>query len=162
MIERRGLLIAAMSFGMTLAGCGTRKPSLSNSSSSYRSPARKTGDIVKHAKLHLGVKYKYGGNNPLEGFDCSGFIRYVYMDAKNQLVPRTVNTLIGYGKRITYQKSHPGDVVFFGRRGKADHAGILIGAGKFIHAPSTGKTVRVDSLSDNYWRTRIMQYRSFV
>src|SRR5690606_5375153 len=101
-----------------------------------------------------GNTYRWGGNTPESGFDCSGLIGFVYQDAAGILLPRTTQQL---GElrlpQVKRQALQPGDLVFFATSGwgRISHAGIYVGEGRFVHAPSTGGTVRLDSLSNRYW-----------
>lgn len=101
----------------------------------------------------VGTPYRYGGNTPESGFDCSGLVAYVYRDMLDLRLPRTSGDLAAVqGPKIAPTRLAPGDLVFFGDRGKVFHVGIYVGEGRFVHAPSTGGTVRLDSLSGSYWK----------
>jgi cell wall-associated NlpC family hydrolase len=97
--------------------------------------------------------YRYGGNTPDSGFDCSGLVAYVYREMLDLRLPRTSRDLAAVqGPKIDPQRLATGDLVFFGSRGSVTHVGIYVGEGRFVHAPSTGGTVRLDSLSGPYWK----------
>ena len=101
----------------------------------------------------VGTPYRYGGNTPESGFDCSGLVTYVYRDMLDLRLPRTSSELAEVqGPRIAPEKLAAADLVFFGSRGKVSHVGIYVGEGRFVHAPSTGGTVRLDRLDGQYWR----------
>lgn len=101
----------------------------------------------------VGTPYRYGGNTPDSGFDCSGLVNYVYRDMLALSLPRTSRDLAGYqGPRIEPMRLAAGDLVFFGSSGNVSHVGIYVGEGRFVHAPSTGGTVRLDRLDGPYWR----------
>ena len=101
----------------------------------------------------VGTPYRYGGNTPDGGFDCSGLVNYVYRDMLDLQLPRTSRELAAYqGPRIEPQKLATADLVFFGSGGSVSHVGIYVGEGRFVHAPSTGGTVRLDHLDGAYWR----------
>lgn len=115
----------------------------------------KVQEVLINALSLTGIQYKYGGNNPATGFDCSGFVRYVFHNAANLTLPPTARAISQIGKSVKKDELQPGDLVFFNTLKKAfSHVGIYIGDNKFIHAPSTGKTVRVESMQDNYWASR--------
>lgn len=101
----------------------------------------------------LGVPYRFGGRSPTRGFDCSGLVQYAYSQAGIE-VPRTTGEQYRAALPIKRQALQPGDVVFFRTRGRrfVSHVGIYLGEGEFIHAPSSGKHVSIDSLKDDYWR----------
>ncbi|MEO8365198.1 MAG: C40 family peptidase [Pseudoxanthomonas sp.] len=101
----------------------------------------------------VGTPYLYGGNTPQSGFDCSGLVTYVYRDMLDLRLPRTSRELAQVqGPRIAPEKLAAADLVFFGSKGSVSHVGIYVGEGRFVHAPSTGGTVRLDQLDGAYWR----------
>lgn len=115
----------------------------------------KAQEVLMNALSLTGIKYKYGGNSPATGFDCSGFVRYVFREAANLTLPPTARAISQLGKTVKKDELQPGDLVFFNTLKSAfSHVGIYIGDNKFIHAPSTGKTVRVESMQTGYWASR--------
>ncbi|MEK0265286.1 MULTISPECIES: C40 family peptidase [Stenotrophomonas] len=101
----------------------------------------------------VGTPYRYGGNTPESGFDCSGLVAYVYREMLDLRLPRTSRDLAAVqGPKIEPKRLAPGDLVFFGNKGNVFHVGIYVGEGRFVHAPSTGGTVRLDSLGGPYWK----------
>ncbi len=106
----------------------------------------------------VGTPYRYGGNTPAGGFDCSGLIGYVYRNTAGMAPPRTVSQLEDFGKSISQGDLRTGDLVLFGR-GTPTHAGIYVGNGRFVHAPSSGGTVRLDSLQSTYWSRQHISFR---
>jgi cell wall-associated NlpC family hydrolase len=102
--------------------------------------------VVKYAKHLLGVRYVYGGGSPAAGFDCSGFVRYVYGHFGVRLAHSSF-AQFGSGLRVGRGALEPGDLVFFHGLG---HVGIYIGHGRFIHAPHSGSRVRIESLGGWY------------
>jgi cell wall-associated NlpC family hydrolase len=107
-------------------------------------------DIVNEAKQHIGVEYVFGGSSP-SGFDCSGFVRYVYKQAGIKL-PRSSADQYEVGKTVSKGDLEPGDLVFFSGTYKSgiSHAGIYVGDNKFISA-SSSKGIKIDSLKGGYW-----------
>jgi cell wall-associated NlpC family hydrolase len=101
---------------------------------------------VKYAKRFLGVRYVYGGSSPGSGFDCSGFVRYVYGHFGVRLAHSSY-AQFGSGARVRRGGLKPGDLVFFHGLG---HVGIYVGHNKFIHAPHSGSRVRIESLAGWY------------
>ncbi len=100
------------------------------------------------------IRYVRGGHDPSTGFDCSGFVRYVFGQAIGLHLPRNAASQFLAGLKVKRADMQPGDLVFFrtaGRRGRISHVGIYIDNGRFIHSPSRGQTVRVDNLADAYW-----------
>ncbi|MBA4263263.1 MAG: hypothetical protein C0443_14940 [Comamonadaceae bacterium] len=106
----------------------------------------------------VGTPYRYGGNTPESGFDCSGLIGYVYKSRSGHTPPRTVALLADFGAAVDARERRTGDLVIFGAD-PAWHAGIYVGEGRFVHAPSTGGTVRLDRLDNRYWARQAVRYR---
>lgn len=105
------------------------------------------------------VRYVRGGRDPSTGFDCSGFVRYVFEQALGLQLPNNSASQYLIGRIIHRNDMQPGDLVFFrtaDRRGKGriSHVAIYIGEGRFIHSPRRGESVRVDNLADSYWAKR--------
>lgn len=110
-------------------------------------------NILMRALGLVGTPYRFGGNTPETGFDCSGLVTYVYKDVLALSLPRTSRELAAVqGPRIPPEQLTTGDLVFFGSSGNVTHVGIYVGEGRFVHAPSTGGTVRLDFLDGAYWR----------
>jgi len=116
-------------------------------------------DVTVMAIGLVGTPYRYGGNTPASGFDCSGLIGYVYQQRAGVMAPRSTAGLIDWGASIPAQNLRTGDLVVFAQKGRATHAGIYVGEGRFVHAPSTGGTVRLDSLKSAYWAKQQVSYR---
>lgn len=116
-------------------------------------------DVTVMAIGLVGTPYRYGGNTPASGFDCSGLIGYVYKQRAGVVAPRSTAGLIDWGTSIPAPSLRTGDLVVFAQNGRATHAGIYVGEGRFVHAPSTGGTVRLDSLQSAYWAKQQVSYR---
>jgi cell wall-associated NlpC family hydrolase len=101
---------------------------------------------VEVARRWLGVRYTYGGTSPRSGFDCSGFVRFVY-DRLGFDLPHSSYAQFDLGRRVARKALRPGDLVFFDGLG---HVGIYVGANRFIHAPNSRTRVSVDSMSGWY------------
>ncbi len=106
----------------------------------------------------VGTAYRYGGNTPDGGFDCSGLIGYVYRSRAGVAPPRTVAQLSSFGQPVDSSAIRTGDLVLFGA-GQPTHAGIYVGDGRFVHAPSTGGEVRLDRLNAGYWARQTVAFR---
>ena len=125
--------------------------------------ARLRRDLVETARNFLDYPYAWGGASAREGFDCSGLTMTVYR--LNGLdLPRSLYDQFESGRAVAVDRLGPGDLVFFATGGdeKVSHVGIYIGDGRFIHAPGTNKTVRVDLLSNSYFRSRIIGARGYL
>jgi cell wall-associated NlpC family hydrolase len=111
----------------------------------------------------VGVPYRYGGNTPKSGFDCSGLIGYVYKNAANKQMPRTTDEIGKVGQSLGNSTPAPGDLVFFNTQGGPhSHVGIYVGKGRFVHAPSKGGTVRLEKITSSYWSKRYTEARRVV
>ncbi len=117
--------------------------------------ADRTTTLVSTAMGFLGVPYRRGGSNADTGFDCSGFVRTIFEQAKGLALPRRANEQAAATEVIDKKDLQPGDLVFFNTMRRAfSHVGIYVGDGKFIHAPRSGATVRVEDMSGSYWQRR--------
>lgn len=117
--------------------------------------ADKTETLINNAMQLIGVRYRWGGNTPQSGLDCSGFVRYVFNDTFGFLLPRKSAQMSKVGLQIGKEELRPGDLVFFNTMRHAfSHVGIYVGDNKFIHAPSKGKSIRVDDMTKVYWEKR--------
>lgn len=99
------------------------------------------------------IRYRYGGHAPSTGFDCSGLVRYVFRHALGIVLPRQAHLQFARGENVDRTHLEPGDLVFFRTHGRRiTHVGIYLDDGRFIHAPRTGETIRVDRLNNPYWK----------
>ena len=115
----------------------------------------KASELVMQAMGLLGVPYKRGGNSEEKGFDCSGFVRYMYEKSVGLVLPRRAEEQAKVTEEISRSELKPGDLVFFNTLKQTfSHVGIYVGDGKFIHAPRPGKAVRVDDMREAYWQQR--------
>jgi cell wall-associated NlpC family hydrolase len=143
---------------LILAGCSTptRKPAPPSAITKFKEDTSVGTEGISIAAMGLvGVPYRFGGNTPAGGFDCSGLIAYVYRNAASIQLPRTVQEMSRAGQAIQNAAPAPGDLVFFNTTGERySHAGIYVGHGRFVHAPSKGGTVRLDQITSPYWAAR--------
>jgi cell wall-associated NlpC family hydrolase len=116
------------------------------SPSDYVAPPTQYSGVIGIAMRYLGVPYVWGGESP-SGFDCSGFVAYVYAQVGVSL-PHYTGAQWAVGVPVSTSDLQPGDLVFFDGLG---HVGLYIGGGEFIHSPHTGDVVRIDSLSDSWY-----------
>lgn len=156
-----GLLLSC--FLVVLAGCSSAPvappaPAVAPQPAG-RLSVEQANDVTVMAIGLVGTPYRFGGNTPESGFDCSGLIAYVYKNSAAVLSPRTTAGLIDWGARIAPQNLRTGDLAVFTQNGRATHAGIYVGEGRFVHAPSTGGTVRLDSLQSGYWAKQPVSFR---
>lgn len=112
-------------------------------------------EVLLSALSLSGTPYKFGGNSPETGFDCSGFVRYVFSQAANLTLPHGARAISQLGKSIPVDQLQPGDLVFFNTLKKTfSHVGIYVGEGRFIHAPSNGGGVHIVNMNEAYWAKR--------
>jgi cell wall-associated NlpC family hydrolase len=116
-------------------------------------------DVTLYAISLVGTPYRWGGNTPESGFDCSGLIGHVYKTRAGVAAPRTVAALIDWGQPVPNPSLRTGDLVVFTQKGVTNHAGIYVGEGRFVHAPSSGGVVRLDALNSKYWMKQGVSYR---
>ena len=110
--------------------------------------------LVSRAMNYLGTPYRYGGTSPKTGFDCSGFVYYLYGAVFGQRIPRMPHEMVREGTPVVRGDLMRGDLVFFGHRGTFTHMGIYIGNDQFVHATHRGSPVMVTHLDADYYRTR--------
>ncbi len=115
--------------------------------------AGEANDILFRAIGLVGTPYHWGGNTPAGGFDCSGLVDYIYRTAAGIKLPRTSHDMASMNgrkvRRMTQLAS--GDLVFFDINGSISHVGVYVGKGRFVHAPNSGGTVRLDDIDGPYW-----------
>ncbi|HHW4678094.1 MAG TPA: C40 family peptidase [Xylella sp.] len=157
---RAALGSVILTFSVVLAGCSPmpvkakRQPVPAQAwSLTVPSNPNAANEIVIRALSLVGTPYRFGGNTPESGFDCSGLVSYVYQDVLDLRLPRTSYELAAVqGPRIDTEQLTTGDLVFFGSARSVTHVGIYLSEGRFIHAPNRGGTVRLDRLDTPYWR----------
>ena len=159
----RGTLCLAIAL---LAACSTpavrkRQPTFKESHSSLADePARApnavgtANDVLFRAIALVGTPYRWGGNTPDGGFDCSGLVDYIYRNAAGLMLPRTSRDMsVMNGVKVKSMTDlASGDLVFFASSGGISHVGVYVGKGRFVHAPNSGGTVRLDDIDGPYWR----------
>jgi len=122
---------------------------------SHGAPESLRAAITRIATDMVGVPYRYGGTSPAEGFDCSGLVFYSYSGA-GLAVPRNSVDLFKAAEKIPLESARAGDLVFFQDQRKLSHVGIYLGDGRFVHAPSSGSTVRISTLDSAYYRRHLV------
>jgi murein DD-endopeptidase len=143
---------------LLLAGCASPQRTPVSSAGSTRPTAELRDDAAMHAQTMVGKPYKYGGTSPA-GFDCSGLVLYSYKRA-GLVLPHSTDRQRALSRPIKVADLRRGDLVFFNQEGKKyGHVGIYIGDGRFVHAPSSGKSVRSDRLDTPYWRKHLSEAR---
>lgn len=150
--RQASVLFAATFF---IAGCASGPEIIEVAGKS----AAQASDI---AASMVGKPYRYGGNNPGKGFDCSGLVQYSYERAGIKNVSRTTDAQRQQTRKVSRSNISRGDLVFFNQEGKfASHVGIYLGNNRFVHAPSSGKSVRIDDFDAPYWQKHLVDARRF-
>lgn len=152
-----GFLIIATLFLSGCAGGISRNRTtieLLDPASETQSLDKEQTKILSIAKALLGTPYRFGGTTPNEGFDCSGYVAYVFQQAVGLPLPRRAKEQIEIGKAVS-SSLQPADIVYFKISGPNSwHIGIYIGKGKFIHAPSARGVVNIQDINLPYWKER--------
>jgi hypothetical protein len=140
----------------TVSAFKTDEPALSQAAgdaSKAGAPVDFAQSMILQALGLIGVTYRWGGNSPETGLDCSGFIRYVFQQSLNIALPHNAFAISRLGEDVDRDALKPGDLVFFNTLGrKFSHVGIYLGDDRFIHSPSRGSKIQIVSLKDEYWQ----------
>lgn len=152
-----------IAFLFLISGCGTlgptspapvQSPVSQTAPSTIPSPPKRSEALLQ-ALLALGLDYRYGGNSPVTGFDCSGLVAHIYREAWGIRLPRNTLAQSESGVPVSLSELQPGDLVFYDTLKRPySHVGIYLGDGRFVHAPKSGARVRVESLQSAYWAQR--------
>lgn len=138
---------------LLLGACATHLPP--QEQIEQQSASEHMNNVALYAMSLADTPYRYGGNSSDSGFDCSGFVQHVYLNALGMKLPRTSTEMSRMGKEPADGQLHPGDLVFFNTRQRAfSHVGIYVGEERFIHSPSSGKAITITSMRENYWQNR--------
>ena len=144
---------------LALAGCASapyRAPAAS--SGSTKPTAELSDQAATHAQRMVGKPYRYGGSSP-SGFDCSGLVLYSYRQAGLSL-PHNTDRQRSLSRPVKVAELRRGDLLFFNQEGKKfGHVALYVGGGKFVHAPSSGKSVKTDRLDSPYWKKHLSEAR---
>jgi cell wall-associated NlpC family hydrolase len=144
-------LLFFIAFTSILGGCG----GLPASPEPAPPPRAERSEALLQALLALGVDYRYGGNTPATGFDCSGLVAHVYQQAWDVRLPRNTQGQSKAGVPVELAALEAGDLVFYNTLNRPySHVGIYLGDGRFVHAPKSGARVRVESMKSAYWTQR--------
>lgn len=144
--------IALFALISLVAGCfgGSHRPEPPLEAGTPRADAANA--VLFRAIALVGTPYRYGGNTPQTGFDCSGLVGYVFLDAAGVALPRTSSEMGDLrARRLDRDNLQAGDLVFFEDGRRISHVGIYVGERRFVHAPNRGGTVRLDRLDDAWW-----------
>jgi cell wall-associated NlpC family hydrolase len=144
--------MAAGGLFLLLTACATLPPRL-------RLNPDQTQQVLTLAKSFLGTVYRYGGRTPA-GFDCSGFVQYVYRHTLHVSLPRSSQQQFSATLPVPVGQERPADLLFFSVQGWGpSHVGIYLGHGQMIHASGEGDVVKISDANSNYWRSRFLGVR---
>ena len=172
-------LTIATTMAIFLSACGTPpKPPATGSTASLPTQPSQTYRDTRYFKLHderaaqeivlyalglLGIGYRFGGNNPEAGLDCSGMVRYIVQEVSGQTLPHNAAQIADMTRPIKVAELRPGDLVFFNTLNRRhSHMGIYMGEGRFVHAPNSRSQIRIERLDNTYFRPRIDGARRIV
>ena len=144
-----------MAFVLAMAGCATTAPAPDASGPADAALSGERSEALMQAVLALGDDYRYGGESPRTGFDCSGLVAHVFEQAWGIRLPHSVLAQSRIGAPVSPAQLQPGDLVFYDTEHRPySHVGIYIGGGRFVHAPKTGTQVRIEDVHSRYWASR--------
>ena len=154
-----------LAFLSQISGCSSFGPSPSApiepqtspdfSSTHEPVPRAQRSEALLQTLLSLGIDYRNGGRSPVSGFDCSGLVAHVYLQAYGVKLPHNTRSQSETGVPVSLAELEPGDLVFYDTLNRPySHVGIYLGDGRFVHAPKSGTRVRVESLKSAYWTQR--------
>ena len=160
--QRKGLLVDGVVGPQTLGALGIRRSAGGSGSggggggrASAPAPSSRGARVASIATRYLGIPYRWGGTSPSTGFDCSGFVMYLYRQVGVSL-PHNAAMQYGHGRAVSRGSLRRGDIVFFNGLG---HNGIYLGGGRFVHSPSSGDVVKISRLSEGWYSSRYVGAR---
>jgi cell wall-associated NlpC family hydrolase len=152
---RIGALAACLCLSGVAAAAESAPADTSTALTKLQNLTSRASELAIHAMGMIGIRYKLGGNVPESGLDCSGLVRYLFKEVWGADLPRTSEEISQLGQSVDTQNLQPGDLVFYNTlRRSFSHVGIYLGDNKFIHAPSAGGKVRIESMDLSYWKKR--------
>jgi len=161
-------LVAALALAPSAAAADDAPMlTLAGSANAVRAAASSAWDAAREltstALELIGIRYKWGGNTPATGLDCSGLVRYVFQKVIGVTLPRTAKDMSQLGEQVAVPDLKPGDLVFFDTRHFAfSHVGIYLGDNRFVHAPRRGRDVEVATLDSSFWQKRFSGARRMI
>lgn len=148
-------LLAAASL-LLLAACSSLAP-VRSPNNLPAPPTTVANNVLIRAIGLVGTPYRWGGNTPESGFDCSGLVDYVFRSEAGLQLPRTSHAIAALdAPKVARDDLQAGDLLFFGRHHRVNHVAIYVGNGRFVNAPDKGGTVRLDHLDGYYWRDHFL------
>ncbi|MDT3680285.1 MAG: C40 family peptidase [Burkholderiaceae bacterium] len=157
MPRSRPVVVALILAALAVAGVDAASPaSAAQPADESMTDAPSPGQqLVERSLSLIGVRYRFGGTSPATGLDCSGLVQHVFDEALGFALPRRSEEMSRTGTPVSLDSLQPGDLVFFHTLRRAfSHVGIYIGENRFVHAPSSGGRVRIESIGSRYWARR--------
>jgi cell wall-associated NlpC family hydrolase len=140
------------------AAASDSTPAAAEPAASMQTPAgylETAREVIFYALSMVGINYRWGGNSPQTGFDCSGLVNHVFRQIAGLVLPRDSYAMARLGRPVSFEDLRPGDLVFFNTmRRPFSHVGIYLGERRFVHAPAAGKAVHVVDMAEPYWAAR--------
>ena len=160
--QRKGLIVDGVVGPQTLGALGIRRASAGGGGggggaarASAPRPSSRGARVASIATRYLGIPYRWGGSSPSTGFDCSGFVMFLYRQVGVSL-PHNAAMQYRHGRAVSRGSLRRGDIVFFNGLG---HNGVYLGGGRFVHSPSTGDVVKISRLSEGWYSSRYVGAR---
>lgn len=145
---------------LLLAACASTRDNVQTHEAGSPAIVRK---LTSYADSLIGTPYKYGGHSPKSGFDCSGFVDYVFRHSAHVSLPHNAQKISRHGLAVQMSQLREGDLVFYDTNNQAfSHVGIYLGNNRFIHAPSSGGRVRTENMHEAYWEKHYNGARRIV
>lgn len=146
--------VLTLFFLLLLSACGTTRHDVPEAVAPGSDEAQ-MNNLAIYAMSLYDTPYQYGGKSRINGFDCSGFVQYVFQNSLGLLLPRTSAEMSHMGVPLATDQLRPGDLVFFNTtHSPYSHVGIFIGDNRFVHAPRSGKAIMITSMAEKYWHAR--------
>lgn len=146
--------LVCFAFAAVLSACAST-PSGPPAPPPASPPHTERSEALLQALLALGIEYQSGGRSPALGFDCSGLVAHVFLQAYGLRLPHSARSQSAAGRPVSLAELEAGDLVFYDTQGRPySHVGIYVGDGRFVHSPKSGARVRVERLDSAYWRGR--------
>ncbi len=143
-------LVPLSALGLQAPGATTALVPTATTTTTLPAPSTRGGQALDVARQYLGTPYRWGGESPATGFDCSGLMQYAFKQLGVD-IPRVSQDQYTSGQQVPREALQPGDLVFFSKAGDVHHVGMYVGDGKFLHAPRTGDVVKISSLSEPHY-----------
>jgi cell wall-associated NlpC family hydrolase len=153
--DQTAAVIGLLTATLLAAGCAGTPARVAESPAGRQAVVSPRGPVVELALSMIGVQYRYGGADPAVGFDCSGLVYYTFTQ-NGHVVPRTSQAQYDTALKVPFAEAAEGDLLFFRDQQKLSHVGIYLGDRRFVHAPSSGDSVRVANIDSPYYQQHLV------